>query len=101
MVPQWWLADDTDEAARTGKPPRRLAARMDLPDGDTHGASHVETALQDLEFPMTKEELLSRAGEWRIPLTGARFVELRDLLAGADKERFESAEEVADAVRRR
>ena len=72
---------------------------MDFPDGDTYGAKHVETALQDLAFPLTKEELLARAGAWRIPLTGARFVELRDLLADADKERFESAEEVAEAVR--
>lgn len=73
---------------------------MDFPESDTWGARHVETALQDLEFPMTKDKLLARAGDWRIPITGARFVELRDLLAPVDAEEFRSAGEVAEAVRR-
>lgn len=73
---------------------------MEYPDGDTWGARHVETALRDLEFPLTKDELLARAGEWRIPLTGTRFVPLRDLLAPVEKDTFRSADEVADAVRR-
>ena len=90
----------TDQAARTGKRAADDAARMDFPDGDTWGAKHVETALRDLEFPMSKEELVARAGAWRIPVTGARFVELRDLLEPVEDGRFASAEEVARALRR-
>lgn len=66
---------------------------------DTYGADHVELALRDLEFPLTKEKLLARAGHWRIPLDGARFVELRELVAPLDEERFKDASDVADALR--
>lgn len=81
-------------------PPPRLVPRMRFPDADTHGAKHVETALRDLPFPMTKEELMTRAGAWRVPITGARYVELRDLLAPVDQNEFGDAAEVADAVAR-
>lgn len=66
---------------------------------DTHGAKHVELALRDLDFPMSKDELLARAGRWRIPLDGARFVELRELVGPLKEERFRSAEDVAGAIR--
>lgn len=75
---------------------------VDLPDSDTYGARHVEVALRDLDFPLTALQLRDRAGDWRIPLTGARFVRLGDVLADEDVERvFDSPRDVAKAVRAR
>jgi len=79
---------------------RRSTIRCPMPaPSDTQGAKHVELALRDLEFPTSKSQLLARAGHWRIPLDGAHFVELRELLEPVGEERFRSGEDVADALR--
>lgn len=69
-------------------------------DGDTLGVRHVEVALRDLPFPLTGAELAARAGRWRIPITGQRSVELRELLDLDERRTYRSAEDVARRVAR-
>lgn len=66
--------------------------------GDTAGLSHIRLALSDLEWPMTRDELLARAGDWRIPTTGTHFHALRQYLEGVHGERFRGPDEVVRAI---
>lgn len=70
-----------------------------VPPGDTLGVRHVEEALRDLPFPATREELLARAGNWRIPVTGNHFHTLAEFLGDVPaRTRFRSAHQVARAI---
>lgn len=82
-------------AAASERAPYGLA-----PPADTLGTRHVEEALSDLIFPMTREELLARAGNWRIPVTGRSFRTLSEYLQGVDQDRFRSAHDVAHEIER-
>ena len=84
-----------------GHPPHghlRTPAPSFVAPGDTAGLRHVEEALRDLEFPMTRDELLARAGAWRMPITGARFVRLDEMMAHVQDRRFASLEDVLRAL---
>ncbi len=69
-----------------------------VPDGDTLGTVHVHEALKDLVFPMTRAQLMERAGAWRIPVTGASFRPLREYLDNVEEERFRNVDEVVRAI---
>ncbi|HEX2021850.1 MAG TPA: hypothetical protein VHH36_04005 [Candidatus Thermoplasmatota archaeon] len=75
------------------RPPYQAAAP-----GDTLGERHVVEALRDLPFPATRDELLARAGRWRMPITGARFVTLEEMMTGVRGRTFRSADDVARAI---
>jgi hypothetical protein len=77
------------------RPPYRIA-----PDSDTLGLRHVREALADLEFPLTTRQLSARAGRWRMPITGARFRTLADMLDGVPEGTFAGPREVARAIGR-
>ena len=69
------------------------------PEGDTLGVRHIEVALQDLPFPATTADILARAGNWRIPVTGSHFHTLAEFMRGLPpRERFRGPEDVARAV---
>lgn len=77
-------------------PPYRIA-----PASDTLGVRHVVEALRDLPFPATRDQLLARAGHWRIPVTGAHFHTLAEFLEGVPGKRaFRDARDVARAIGR-
>ncbi|HWG91119.1 MAG TPA: hypothetical protein VNZ52_09770 [Candidatus Thermoplasmatota archaeon] len=69
------------------------------PDADVYGETAISVALQDLEFPMTREDLLQRAGNWRLPLEPGTAVPLEVVLKETRQERFGSVDEVIHAVR--
>ena len=75
------------------RPPYEAAA-----DGDTMGIEHILLALNDLNFPVSREDLLEQAGDWRIPTTGRHFHRLRDYLADVRGDSFRSPTDVARAI---
>lgn len=75
------------------RPPYDIA-----PPRDTLGLRHVRVALRDLEFPARTSEVRERAGNWRMPRTGAEFEPLSAWLEGVPERTFRSAEDVAEAV---
>jgi len=76
------------------RPPYRIA-----PEGDTLGLRHLREALADLDYPMKTKELRARAGNWRMPVTGADFEPLAAWLEGVpDNKTFRSSNDVAKAV---
>jgi hypothetical protein len=77
------------------RPPYRRA-----PPADTLGLRHVAVALADLPFPTTTKALRERAGRWRVPITGAHFHRLGEMLDGVREETFRSARDVVRAIRR-
>ena len=81
------------------EPHLRTPAPAHVAPSDTAGLRHVEEALRDLEFPMTREELLARAGHWRMPITGAHYVRLDEMLARTDARRFGSLDELLRVLR--
>jgi hypothetical protein len=93
------LSLQADEGQRDALPHERAPYR-DVPEGDTLGVRHIREALADLLFPMTRQELLARAGNWRIPVTGRTFRTLAEYLQDVDDDEFRSADEVARAVGR-
>ena len=75
-------------------PPYRL-----VPPGDTLGVRHVELALRDLPFPATRDEILARAGHWRVPVTGNHFHTMAEFLADVPgRRRFRGPGDVAKAI---
>lgn len=75
-------------------PPYQLAAP-----GDTMGIRHVYEAIRDLPFPTRLADVRERAGNWRIPITGAHFHRLSEFLEGVDdRHRYRSPEALARAV---
>ena len=70
------------------------------PASDTLGLRHVREALRDLEWPLTTRQLRDRAGAWRVPVTGARFVPLREMLDGVRDATFVDEADVARAIAR-
>lgn len=80
--------------------PHERAPYDQVPPFDTLGTRHIEEALSDLVFPMTRAELLARAGNWRIPVTGRSFRTLSEYIARVDNDKFSDAHEVARAVER-
>ena len=71
-----------------------------VPASDTLGLWHVEVALRDLPFPATRRDLVGRAGQWRMPITGAHFHRLEEFLEGVPDRRFRSPHDVARAIAR-
>ena len=68
------------------------------PESDTLGLKHIGIALQDLPFPMTRRELLDRAGAWRMPVTGAQFVPLAEYLEGTRRRSYRNARAVVKDI---
>lgn len=87
-----------EEGAHHAAPDEHAPYRR-VPPADTLGVKHIEEALHDLSFPMTRAQLLARAGDWRIPVTGASFRRLHEYMQGVDVDRFRSAEDVTAAIR--
>lgn len=67
-------------------------------DGDTMGIEHILLALDDLTFPVSREDLLTQAGDWRIPTTGRHFHRLREYLVDVDAKSFRSPADVVRAI---
>ncbi len=63
------------------------------------GADAVLDMMHDLTFPMTRDQLLARAGEWRVPMPGELDLRLADLLAPTSIKSFDSPEAVVRAAR--
>lgn len=61
------------------------------------GSAAVTAALGTLEFPITKEEAISRIGSWEVPAGDSR-VELADLIRGVPAERFRDVRAATAAV---
>lgn len=80
---------------RPERPPYATA-----PPADTLGTRHVIEALRDLDFPMTTRQIVERAGAWRMPITGAHFHTLADMMRGVPARTFRSPRSVADAIER-
>lgn len=76
-------------------PPYRI-----VPRGDTLGLRHLREALADLDFPLKTQELRARAGNWRMPVTGAAFEPLATWLDGVPDRTFRGPDDVARAVAR-
>ncbi len=77
---------------------RRSAHETPGPLGDW-GAECVREMMRDLTFPMTREELVARAGRWRVALPGELDTSLGDLLTGDAPPMFTTALDVVRAVR--
>lgn len=75
---------------------------MRIPDSDVAGAHAIEVMLDDLPFPMSKRELVERAGLWRAPFVNEtrRDEPLGPLLARLPDRTYHSPREVAQALRR-
>ena len=70
-----------------------------VPESDTLGVRHIEVALQDLPFPATAKDILARAGNWRVPVTGNHHHTLAEFMEGVPADaRFRSPEDVAKAI---
>ncbi len=83
------------DAAPDERPPYDVVPRV-----DTLGTRHIEEALSDLEFPISRFDLLARAGAWRVPVTGAHFRTLGEYLADVDDRAFRSPVSVTRAIER-
>ena len=57
----------------------------------------VTAAMGTLQFPITKEEAISRIGSWEIPAAGTH-VQLADLIRGVPAERFRDMRAATAAV---
>lgn len=70
-----------------------------VPKGEAYGIAAVTQALEGLDFPATKRQILDRVrGHERIHWTKARTVDLREILEGVDREHFESMAGVVSLV---
>ncbi len=65
------------------------------------GFKAVLTLIKDLEYPLTKEELLERRGNWRFFWSPTEYKRLRDVLLGIPDKTYHSAEEVVEKVKER
>lgn len=104
-----FLLRTIDRAARARKRVATRGARMadhpierppyrGVPPADTLGLRHVAEALADLEYPMTTTALRERAGRWRVPITGAHFHRLGEMLEGVDEDTFRDWRGVVRAI---
>ena len=67
--------------------------------GEAYGMAAVTKALQGMDFPATKADLMRRAGDQRISWTkGGQKVKLADLISQAPADNFPSMAQVVSAV---
>ena len=74
---------------------------IDFEPEDAHAptlVSLITQALDDMSFPLSKAEILSRAGERRIRFPNGQSMALFDLLVAVQESHFDSAAAVANAV---
>lgn len=86
---------DHEATDRDERPPYDV-----VPPQDTLGLRHLRVALRDVGFPRRTSEIRERFGNWRMPVTGARFEPLSAWLAGVPEKTFRSVEDLAESVAR-
>jgi hypothetical protein len=92
-----------DEQARLAdvplEPPERPPYDI-VPAADLVGLRAVREMLVDLQFPMTTRQVLERAGQWRVPITGAHFHPLWQFLEGVRDRRHRDVDALVRAMGR-
>lgn len=78
-------------------PPERSPYGI-APHDDVMGFRAIRVQLQDLPFPMTKADILERAGNWRVPVTGAHYHPLAQYLEGLPEGRYRSVDALLKAL---
>jgi hypothetical protein len=66
--------------------------------GEAYGIAAITQALDGLEFPVSKQDLLERAGDQEIEYRKGQPVQLRDLIEDLEDEEFPSMANVVQAV---
>ncbi len=66
--------------------------------GEAFGIAAITQALEGLDFPATKDELLRRAGNQTIHYRKDQPVQLRDIIEDLDEDEFPSMAQVVQAV---
>lgn len=90
----------TEQAALEDEPlaPPERSPYGIVPPDDLVGLRAIRVQLADLPFPMTKGELLDRAGNWRVPVTGAHYHPLSQYLDALPDARYRSVDAVLKAL---
>jgi hypothetical protein len=68
------------------------------PKGTAYGIAAVTQALEGLEFPATKEDVLHRAGHQKIHYRKDQEVDLRRIIQDCDVDEFPSMAQIVQAV---
>jgi len=68
--------------------------------GHAYGIASVSNALGGVDFPMTKQDLITRYGDRKIEWTKGNPAPLRDVLKNAQENQFGSMADVVSAVSR-
>jgi len=68
------------------------------PKGEAYGIAAITQALQGLDFPATKDDLLQRAGHQEIEYRKGQPVSLRQIIEDLDEDEFPSMAQVVEAV---
>jgi len=68
--------------------------------GHAYGIASVSNALGGVDFPMSKDDLISKYGDRRIEWTKGNPAQLRDVLKNAEENQFSSMADVVSAVSR-
>lgn len=66
--------------------------------GEAYGIAAVTQALQGLDFPCSKQDLLSKAGDREIEYRKGEPVRLGEILKGTEVDTFHSMSEVVSQV---
>ena len=64
----------------------------------TNYASKIKTALSDVRFPATKDQIIQSKGSSRVEVAMGRNVTVREALAPIRVERFETAEVLLNEI---
>ncbi len=68
------------------------------PKGEAFGIAAITQALEGLDFPATRDELLKRAGNQTIHYRKDQPVKLREIIEDLDEDEFPSMAQVVSAV---
>lgn len=68
--------------------------------GHAYGIASVSNALGGVDFPMTKQDLITRYGDRKIEWTKGNPAPLKDVLKNAQENQFDSMADVVSAVSR-
>ncbi len=68
------------------------------PKGEAYGIASVTQALEGLDFPASKSDLLKKAGDKSIEWTKGHSLKLRDILQQLPDEQYPSMAQVVSAV---
>jgi hypothetical protein len=68
------------------------------PEGTAYGIAAITQALEGLEFPATKDDVLKKAGRKTIEYRKGEEVDLREIIEAVDEEEFPSMANIVEAV---